>query len=104
MEDEFARMVKADKVRMVEAGGDRLIHVLGHNDPWATETVCGDKTCIPCGSRLWLRETTLEAKRVEPSCPILLFLYVCSCWSIVSFRLSICENLFFSSCSEVILC
>ena len=69
VEDEFAQVVKAERVRMVEAGGDRLIHVLGRNDPWASETTCGDKSCVPCGSRLWLREAKLEAKKSGTKLP-----------------------------------
>ena len=52
-----------------EAGGDRLIHLLGRNDPWAAETMCGDRSCVPCGSRLWLKEAKAEARKSGTKLP-----------------------------------
>ena len=68
-EDHFNKLVGEKRVRVVEAGGDRIIHLLGRNDPWSSEHSCGDKSCIPCGSRAWLKEQKSQAKRSGETLP-----------------------------------
>ena len=54
---EFVQLVGGGKpVRVVEKGGDKLINTLGRNDPWGGDMSCQDETCVPCGSRRWIRE------------------------------------------------
>ena len=68
VEEEYARLLGCRKVRVVEGGGDKLIHLLGRNNPWAAQQVCSDESCKTCISRTWIREQ-LKAARKEKSKP-----------------------------------
>ena len=52
VEDEFLRLVCTRRVRMTEAGGMKLIHTLGQNDPWSHLRVCDDPKCPTCKTKL----------------------------------------------------
>ena len=64
-EDEFSRVVKSRRVRVVESGGDKLCDLLVRNDPWASKGVCDDNNCPPCLSRVWLQERRKQARKEE---------------------------------------
>ena len=67
VEDNFNALVGEHRVRIVEAGGDRIIHLLGRNDPWVGDQGCGDAQCVPCRSRQWLKEQKAEARKAGES-------------------------------------
>ena len=62
-EDSYLEVVGGDRVRVVEKGGDQLIHLLGRNDPWASRRSCNDPRCATCDSRRLLGEMTKEARK-----------------------------------------
>ena len=68
VEEEYARLLGCRKVRVVEGGGDKLINLLGRNNPWAAQQVCSDGTYKTCSSRTWIREQ-LKAARKEKAKP-----------------------------------
>ena len=63
-EDNFQRVIKGDRVRIVESGGDILSNVLGRMDPWVDGRVCTDIRCWTCESRTWDKEQQ-KASRSE---------------------------------------
>ena len=68
-EDTYSKTVKANRVRVVERGGDMLSHLLCRNDPWAARRFCYDKSCVTCKSRLWLQEQTKAALKAKEKLP-----------------------------------
>ena len=68
-DNDYCALVKSRRVRVVEAGGDKLSNILGRNDPWANKGVCDDKDCPPCSSRTWLIEEIKSAKASKQELP-----------------------------------
>ena len=58
----YCALVKSRRVRVVEAGGDKLVNLLGRNDPWAASSVCDDPKCPTCCTRTWIKEEAKAAK------------------------------------------
>ena len=50
-------------MRVIERGGDVLVHLLGRGDPWAARRSCSDNKCQLCQSRSWLHEQQKKAKK-----------------------------------------
>ena len=71
-DDALTALLGSRKVRLVESGGDKLVHLLSRNDPWAAKRVCKDSSCVPCASRTWLREKEKECKKMKEKMPELL--------------------------------
>ena len=59
----YCSMIKSRPVRVMELGGNKLINVLGRNDPWAATRVCDDPACPTCRTRSWLKEERRKAKQ-----------------------------------------
>ena len=68
-EDSFSKLVGADRVRVIEKGGDVLINLLGRNDPWGSKRSCTDNTCATCASRRWIGEQQKEARKTRTALP-----------------------------------
>ena len=54
-ENEYADLIRCRRIRVVEGGGDKLINLLGRNNPWAAQQTCSDPACKTCSSRSWIR-------------------------------------------------
>ena len=63
VEDDFVAMTGCQRGRVVEQGGDKLVNLLGRQDPWASKRVCPDPECPACLSRTWLRQQKSAAKK-----------------------------------------
>ena len=63
VEDEYSTLIGCRKIRVVEGGGYKLIHTLGHNNPWAARQRCDDEGCKTCSSRMWIRERFKAARK-----------------------------------------
>ena len=63
VEDDFVAMTGCQRVRVVEQGGDKLVNLLGRQDPWASKRVCPDPECPACLSRTWLKQQKSAAKK-----------------------------------------
>ena len=44
-EDTYSRLVGCNKIKVVEGGGDKMIHLLGKTDPWSARMTCDDPQC-----------------------------------------------------------
>ena len=71
-DDEYCKVVRSRRIRIMENGGNKLINVLGRNDPWANRRVCEDEACPTCQTRTWLQEERKAAKREKQEMPPLL--------------------------------
>ena len=72
IDEDFCKLVKSRKIRVIEAGGDKLINLLGRNDPWSNQRVCDDSECPPCTTRTWINEERKEAKKANQKLPTIL--------------------------------
>ena len=68
-EDTFSKLTGAERVRVVEKGGDTLLNTLGRNDPWSAGRSCGDPRCPQCQSRSLLKELKKDAKKAGMELP-----------------------------------
>ena len=68
-EDDYNQLVGCRKVRVVEGGGDKLIHVLSKTDPWSAKYYCSDPICKTCTSRQWIKEQQKLAKKDKTLVP-----------------------------------
>ena len=73
-EDDFSRLTCTRRVRIVEAGGNKLAHMLGRNDPWAHLRTCEDPACPTCRTKVWLKEQKDQARKAKEKLPIQLLL------------------------------
>ena len=68
-DDQFTGLTGSRRIRVIESGGSKLIHLLGKNDPWSNKRVCKDPTCPPCDTRVWLQDQEKEARRSKVKLP-----------------------------------
>ena len=68
-EDAYSSMMGCKRINVVEAGGSKLINVLGKNNPWESQMYCTDNSCVTCTLRAWLKEQEKTAKQNGTSMP-----------------------------------
>ena len=68
-EDEYCSATQCKRIRVIERGGSKLVHLLGRNDPWASQKTCRDPACVTCTSRTWLKEKAKEARKRKEELP-----------------------------------
>ena len=68
-EDTFSKLTGAERVRVVEKGGDTLLNTLGRNDPWSAGRSCGDPRCPQCQSMSLLKVLKKDAKKAGMELP-----------------------------------
>ena len=61
-EDQFACATKTRKMKMVEKGGTRLVHLLSNTDPGKNDRVCGRQECKCCRTRMRIKEMIKNKK------------------------------------------
>ena len=71
-DDQLTEMTGSRRVRVVESGGDKLVHLLRRNDPGSTKRFCKDKACTPCGTRAWLVEKKKDTREMKEKLPKIL--------------------------------
>ena len=69
VENEYADLLGCRRIRVVEGGGDKIIHLLGRNNPWAAQQMCSDQSCKTCRSRTWIREQEKVARKEKTRPP-----------------------------------
>ena len=65
----YCSMIRSRPIRIMEKGGDKLINILGRNDPWANSRVCDDDSCPTCMTQTWLKEEKKQAKKDKQDLP-----------------------------------
>ena len=68
-EDDFSKLICTRRVRVVESGGNQLIHMLGRNDPWGHMRQCDDDKCNICLSRQWIQDQSRIATEEKEKLP-----------------------------------
>ena len=68
-DDEYSMVLSCKRIRVIECGGDKLVHVLGKSNPWAARQVCDDTGCKTCSSRTWIKEYVKAARKEKVKVP-----------------------------------
>ena len=71
-DDEHCRLMNSRRDQGCGGRGNKLIHILGKNDPWSARQTCDDSYCVTCISRTWIREQHKTARKNKEKVPAIM--------------------------------